>query len=187
MSLLDEHEKAQPTNWRNDGRGFQKELEATMEAYRVKGIAKITKVDPPVRVFFKDRKQIVVFLKNPHLDYVGTWTARHGRMIAIEAKASDSHRLGFNSSGGLNSEQWASMKAWRHAGAAAALLWRNKAEVRLYTPEMLLSAEKLEAKSVQFESGIPVKQGVGMILWDFLAVLESQIWPVNPAADNLLV
>ena len=174
--MLSEHERAQRTNWKNDGRGFQDELKLTAEGYRRAGIAKLEKVDPPTRMVGGGEFRKVIFLANPFLDYVGVWTAHHGRALFIEAKSVEVGRLKINTSGGVSTTQWAAMMGWRRAGAACAVLWRRKGEVRLWTPEMLLEAEATGDKSVVFETGLLVRQGKGTLIWDFLSVLEAAIW-----------
>jgi hypothetical protein len=174
--LLAEHESAMRTNWRNDGRGFQDELKRTAEHYRRQGIAKLEKADPPTRLVGGGKFRKVIFLANPFLDFVGVWTAHHGRALFIEAKSHESGRLPINTSGGVSTTQWAALMAWRAAGAATAVLWRKAGEVRLWTPEMLLAEEALGHKSLVFEPGLLVRQGQGPLIWDFLPVLEAAIW-----------
>lgn len=164
------------TNWRNDGRGFQAEIAMTTQTYRARGIATIAKTDPPTRVVGGGLGRRIIYMENPWLDYLGVWTAHHGRALLIEAKAVDG-RLPFKASGGLSETQWIAMKAWRRAGAACCLLWRQKGRVCLYTPERLAEADAREDLSLCFEDGLPVPQGEGMAIWDFLPVLENAIWP----------
>lgn len=165
------------TNFLNDGRGFQSEIIATSQGYRNAGIATLAKVDPPVRVLGGGKFRKVIFMANPFCDFHGAWTAHHGRSLCIEAKAIDEGRLSVGGSGKFTESQWTAMKAWRRAGAACAVLWRRKGEVRLFTAERLLEEERLGSKSVVFDSGLPVGRGMGTIIWDFLPVLEAQIWP----------
>lgn len=181
--MLDEHESVMRTNATNDGRGFQKEIEFTAGGYNSRNVASFRKVDPPVRIIWpyeakQGRKvQRVIFQPNPWLDFVGTWTARGGRMLLIEAKSTSTHRLAFNNTNGLTSVQWTNMKSWRIAGAASALIWRWNGKVVLFTPEMLRSVEGSGAKSLVFENGLPVPAGEGAIIWDFLPVLANALWP----------
>jgi hypothetical protein len=174
--VLDEAEHAVRTNWKNDGRGFQAELVMTCEAYLKRGTAKIVKVDPPTRVVGGGAARKVIFMHNPFLDFVGCWEAHHGRAIMIEAKAHDSGRLGIDAGGGLTSTQWSSLRSWRKAGAVCCVLWRRKAEVRLFLPEKIQDELDSGGRSLTFESGLPVAQGAGEVIWDFLSVLEKAIW-----------
>jgi hypothetical protein len=99
--LLDQDEAAMTrTNWRNDGRGFQKEIEQTCGAYQNRRAATLRKVDPPTRVIGTAAARRVIFRPNPFLDFAGSWTARHGRAIFVEAKSTSTHRLPFARSGG---------------------------------------------------------------------------------------
>jgi hypothetical protein len=69
------------------------------------------------------------------------------------------------------------MLRWRRAKAAAALVWQYAGKVTLWTPEMLLERQTAAAKSLIFEEGLIVPQGTGMVIWDYLSVLEQQLWP----------
>ena len=174
--VLNEMDRPLRTNFKNDGRGFQSEIAATAEAYERLGIARLQKVDPPVRVFWKAGRQQVIFLANPWLDFAGTWTAHHGRALFVEAKSIESGRLKIDADGGLSPTQWSAMKSWRRAGAACCVLWRKAGEVRLYTPEMIQAALADGDKSLVFQAGIAVPQGQGMVIWDYLSVLESELF-----------
>lgn len=165
-------------NAANDGRSFQKELETTAGAYQAKRQCVLRKVDPPVRVIWVPDKltgksiQRVIFQQNPHLDYVGSYTAKGGRMLAIEAKSTSNHLLRFNADVGFKSSQWAAMKSWHWSGAITFMLWQYAGKVCLWTPDMLISTEASGAKSLRHEEGLKVERGMGTIIWDFLATLE---------------
>lgn len=182
-NILDEHEKASRSNYGNDGRSFQKEIERTCGGYQSRRAATIRKVDPPTRLIGTGANRKVIFLANPFLDFVGTWTARHGRAIVLECKSTQTHRLPFRRSGGLTDEQLGTIKTWRHAGAAVALLWRWNERVALFTPEQLVAFEAAAVKSLLHESGVLVPRGEGNVVWDFLAVLERLLWPQTANAS----
>lgn len=165
------------TNWQNDGRAFQKELEMTAGGYQSRRIATLRKVDPPTRIVGGRESRRVIFLANPFPDFVGAWTARSGRAIFVEAKSTKTHLLAFNGDNGLTAAQWGALKTWRHCSAAVALVWQWNGRVALFTAEMLLEAEARAAKSIAHENGLPVLAGPGSIIWDFLAVLERTLWP----------
>jgi penicillin-binding protein-related factor A (putative recombinase) len=175
--VLDEMDRPARTNFKNDGKGFESEIAATAEAYERAGIARLQKVDPPVRVFWKAGKQQVIFLKNPWLDFAGVFTKRGGRALFVEAKSIEVGRLKVDADGGLSSTQWSAMKSWRRAGAACCVLWRKHGEVRLYVPEMIQAALDAGDRSLVFEAGVSVPQGQGMVIWDFLSALEYVLWP----------
>ncbi len=176
-SILDQHAANTRTNRSNDGRGFQKEIELTCGGYQNRCAATLRKVDPPTRLVGTGAARRVLFMANPFLDYVGTWTARHGRAIFIECKSTSTHRLPFKRSGGLTEEQLSTMKTWRLASAATALLWQFNGRVTLWIPEDLMQAEETGAKSLVFENGRHVPNGEGKVVWDFLPVLERALWP----------
>lgn len=175
-SILDAHEGNMRSNRSNDGRSFQKEIERTCGAYHSRRVAVLRKCDPPTRLVGSGAQRRVLFMANPFLDFVGTWTTHHGRALFIECKSTGTHRLPFARSGGITAEQVSTIKTWRLAGAAAAILWRFNDGVVLITPEDLLEAERTGAKSLTYASGRYVPRGEGNVLWDFLPVLEVAIW-----------
>jgi len=177
--VLDEHEATSRTNFKNDGRGFQREVEMSAEAYKRLGLARLAKIDPPVRMIGGGSHRKVIFLANPWLDFAGVWTAHHGRALFVEVKSHESGRLPIESSGGISTTQMAAICSWRMAGAAVAVLWRRRGYVRLWTPEMIFAKKASGEKSLVFEDGHIVKQGAGTLIWDFLAILELQLWPKN--------
>lgn len=171
------------TNRKNDGREFQKEIEQTAGVYNSRRVATLKKVDTPVRIIWPPNRftgkpeQRIIQLPNPHLDYVGCWTARGARMLAIEAKSTSVHLLAFNrEDGGFKATQWAAMKSWRWSGAACALVWKFNDRVMLWTPEMLMKEQAAGAKSLKHENGVPVSVGLGSLRWDFLGTLERKLW-----------
>lgn len=176
-SLLDGHQTAARSNWKNDGRAFQKAIALTGLGYDQAMIATLAKVDPPNFIVGSGDARHVIFKANPFLDFIGVWTARNGRALLIEAKSTATHRLPFNRSGGITTEQLTTINRWRHAGAAVGVLWMWNDRVVLFLPEMLRAANTRGDKSLVHEDGIPVPRGTGRIVWDFLPVLENAIWP----------
>ncbi len=166
------------TNWRNDGRRFEKEIEITFGAYEARGIASAAKVDPPMRIFRNGDKTNMIHLANPFLDFVGVFTKRGGRALFIETKTTSKHRLAFRGGGGFSENQWNAMARWRKAGAACGIVWEFESRVVLFTPELLRVAEIAGAKSLVHSDGLPVARGEGAIIWDFLSVLEAANWPI---------
>lgn len=170
------------TNWKNDGRAFQKSIALTGLGYDQAMIATLAKVDPPNFIVGTGQLRRVIFKANPFLDFIGVWTSRHGRMLMVEAKSTATHRLPLNRSGGITTEQLATIYRWRYAGAAVAVLWIWNDRVVLFTPEMLRAANTRGDKSLVHEDGIPVPRGTGRIVWDFLPALAAAIWP--PKTDQ---
>src|SRR6187402_1485458 len=84
---------ARPKNISNNGKGFEGLISKLAQAYAARWIATLEKVEPPVRVIGFGPARKVIFLKNPFLDYVGTWTAAGGRAIFIEGKSTAEDRL----------------------------------------------------------------------------------------------
>lgn len=174
------------TNAFNDGRSFQKEIELTLSGYENRGMARMAKVDPPVRIFGGGGSRKVLFTANPWLDYAGVWTAQYGRAIFVEAKSTSSDRLPINRHGGLTESQWTAMRAWRRAGAACALLWKFDRRVALFVPEMLDEAIRAGEISVRFDEGRAVENGQGKVLWDFLSTLSDVLWPGQKKVENVV-
>ncbi len=168
------------SNHFNDGRAFQADIETTLNAYRARGRADLRKVDPPSRLVGTGSQRRVIFMANPFLDYVGAWTERHGRTVIIEAKSTQEHRLRLARDGGLTAEQCNTLARWRKAGAAAAVLWRHRGHVTLWTAERVWLEIGYGKASLVHEEGVPVLQGGGTLLVDFLPVLAAQLWPVPP-------
>jgi penicillin-binding protein-related factor A (putative recombinase) len=166
------------SNWANDGRAFQEEIELTCGAYNLAGIATIKKVDPPTRIVGSKEDRRVIFLPNPFLDYVGAWTARHSRAIFFEAKSTSEPRLKLGS-GGLTDSQINALGSWRLAAAATFVLWQHAGEVRLFTVEAIRWATSRGDRSLAFANGAPVRQGSATIIWDFLPVAAAQFWPAQ--------
>lgn len=176
-------EQAGPTrtNWKNDGRSFQKEIETTVGGYLSRRIAMLRKVDPPTRLVGTGLQRKVIFMANPFLDFVGTWTARGGRALFVECKSTQTHRLPFNSSGGLTATQWVTMKSWTLAGAVCCLVWKWNNRVVLFTPDYLKFAEARADKSLKHGNGIQVPSGQGNLTWDFLKAYDDH---ENPEKGN---
>lgn len=164
----------QNTNRNNDGRTFQALLEKIHVAYESRGIARIRKTDPPVRVMGPPNKARVVFQPNPWLDYAGSWTVNDGRMIIIEAKATVEPSLriiGEGMSGsGISHSQLVNAEAWRDAGAAVAFLWHYAGEIRIFTPAMVRAALTAR-KSLRWLDVHKIQQGAGFIVFDYLSAL----------------
>lgn len=171
-------ERPERTNRSNTGKGFESEIAATAEAYRVRGMATLRKVDPPVRVLWipdkktGERRQRVIFQRNPWPDFSGCWTANGARSLFVECKSTATHRLGLRE-GQLGPDQVAALVAWRAAGAAVCLLWQWAGAVALFTPEMILASQSAGAKSLVFADGLHVPRGEGGVIWAFLSVLEG--------------
>lgn len=165
------------TNAKNDGRRFQEEMKASAAGYLAQGVARLEKVDPPVKIIWPIDKrtgvktQRVIFMENPFVDYIGCFTTRAGQMLAIEAKSTSNHRLPFKRDGGLTETQWNAMKAWTQAGAVVGLVWQYNGNVRAFTLGMIEAWEEEGVKSLTHESGRIVLPGVAGVRWDFLACL----------------
>ncbi len=164
------------TNRHNDGRQFQSLLETIHSAYESRGIARLRKTDPPVRVMGNPAKARVVFQPNPWLDYAGTWGANNGRAIIVEAKATSEPTLRIIGEGmtgaGIKHAQLVNAEGWRDAGAAVAFLWHYNAEVRIFTPAMVRAA-LTERKSLRWIDVHKIPQGEGFIVFDYLRALYS--------------
>lgn len=167
--------------FRNTGKGFESELKRIAEIYETKKLLALEKVDPPVKVLGSGEFRKVIFLPNPFLDYVGTWTERGGRAVFLEAKSYETQRLPIGD-GGLTQKQGNKLKRWHSAGAAVGMLWECKGMVVFFSMQQIDDAFYYGRKSLQFEHGEPVQQGQGFILYDYIENLR-RAYPV-PACPN---
>lgn len=161
-------------NARNDGHGFEAQIEAVLRCYASKQQMRVKKVSQPVKVYGPPGRQRVIHLENPFLDFLGSWTERGGRMIMFEAKSTLEPKLRLGD-GGLSSTQAAELHLWDLAGAVSFLLWEHRGAVRLWHDQMI-AAQGREWRHLKFENGVEVKPGLGFVLWDFRRTM-LEIWP----------
>lgn len=158
-------------NARNDGRDFEKSIEQCCRIYREKGIARIEKVEPPVRVLGYGPSRKVIFLQSPYLDFTGTWTAAAGRSIHFEAKSTLEPTLQCGKKTKFHQGQRDALRDWHQAGAMAFLLWEMRGECRLFFHSMI-EAGLEQRKSLVFSDGLKVPAGKGFMFYDFLSVVS---------------
>lgn len=153
------------------GNAFETLLEMIHDAYKEAGRAHIEKVDPPTKVVGKGK---VIYLANPFLDYVGSWKHRNGRMIVMEAKSTQKHRLQLgNEKGGLTANQIKAMGQWHYSGALTGLLWWHDNQIKVISFETINHALMTGAKSLRWGDYPPCRRGpTANIQWDWLAELE---------------
>jgi penicillin-binding protein-related factor A (putative recombinase) len=159
------------TNWRNNGKAFEEALTRTCEYYESRRLMRVRKVDPPTIVV----KGKVIMLKNPFLDFVGTWTECNGRAIMFEAKSTSKPVLPFGSSG-VSDAQLEAMRQWQAAGAIVFVLWQHGDMTRLLTWKTFNCAETgvidKPRKHIKLTDGWIVRQGDGFALHDFRLTLK---------------
>ncbi len=176
--------KSKATNALSDGRAFQELLKRTFDSYAAQGVAYIHKTDPPVRVIGFGPARKIIFQKNPFLDFIGTWTARGGRTIVLEAKAISGTRLrlllGKGKDGkpkkgdGITEAQLRNALDWSARGALVAFLWHQDGQTRLVTPEMANAyAVASGEKSIPWLEAHKVPQGNGFALVDVLQAMAA--------------
>ncbi len=157
-------------NASNTGKGFEALLSKIFAAYEDRGIATFSKVEPPVRIIGGGPNRKIIPLRNPFLDFSGVFAANGGRAIHIEAKSTAEPRLPVGcESGGVTLNQINNAIRWKRAGAAVGVLWLHDATVKLVTTEMLMLER--DRKSIRWEEAIPIPQGPGFIIYDFLRLL----------------
>lgn len=154
-------------NAANDGRRFQEVVERTAAAYEALGALRLRKVDPPVKIAGGK----ILFMENPWPDFVGCLNDR--RMIALEAKSTSEHRLGFDGDGRLTRKQVDLLIDWGNAGAVSGVLWEFVGNGVCWVPwPALADARRDGAKSLAFaerHAAFPVEAGAGGVEWDFVA------------------
>lgn len=157
----------------NQGRWLQDEITRICEHYAQRNTARIKKVDPPSRITGTGAKRRTIYMLNPFVDFIGAWTQRAGRAIAIEAKSTAEPSLPICQDGGITKNQWDLLNEWRRAGAAVGVLWGYRTEIR-FVPFEALRAQ-LNAtppvKHVKWEHATPIPQGLGFCSFDFLVTL----------------
>lgn len=138
------------TNQKNTGKTFEHELDLLFRSLEIRKVARIRKVDPPVRVVGGGFARRTIFLPNPFLDYAGVFYSS-GRAIFVEAKSTSAHRLPIGRSGGVTEEQVESLRAWARAGAFVGVLWRYKASTVFISMKLLDACLDWGDKSLRFE------------------------------------
>lgn len=122
--------------WGARGKGFEHDIIERAKVYEAKKYLVLRKVDPPSRII----RGRVLFLANPFLDFVGSFTERGGRAIFLEAKETHEDKLGIGAkTNGITDKQLHSLRVWHHSGAIAGTLWKCPAGVYLI-PIALLDA-----------------------------------------------
>lgn len=140
-------------------------------AYERNGVATIKKVDPPTLTLGGGRR--TVLLENPWLDFAGTWTARGGRSIIIEAKHTEKPILPINRKGGITPKQWENLLMWKRAGAAVFIAWEYKRDIRVSTPELISGfLDQSQRKSMPWFACCQVDKGTGFITHDILKTCD---------------
>lgn len=168
------------TNRHNTGIGFQGMIESTARTYQASGWMRLRKVDPPTRVVGSGAARRIIYLENPFLDFIGSWTERKGRMVVIECKSTSKEKLPFDSSGGVTVAQLDSLRHWHNAGAVAFVLWEFKGQVKMVTAEFLAKCRDENRREEHFkyihweDLGEPMKQGRGLNLVDFLPEMRAR-------------
>lgn len=161
---------------------FERDIITACDAYHAAGIAKLHKVDPPLRVLhLPGGGKRVVFLKNPYLDFTGTWTARGGKAVHFECKSTDTPQLNIrqnNDGNGIKASQLAAAIQWQTAGAAVAFLWRFRGETRILTPFMV-RAQLADRQSLRWCDAHAIPQGPGFLFLDFLSVMARLTPPAS--------
>lgn len=155
----------------NQGKQLQETIAACAAYYAHRGIAKIHKVDPPCRIVGAGFKRKTIYLENPFVDFIGTWAARGGRTIALEAKSTEKPTLPVSQDGGVTAKQLAALQDWRDHGAAVGVLWEYGEDIRFVPLDAIRSQLDAGIKHVKWEHARPVPEGLGFCRFDFLAVL----------------
>lgn len=164
----------------NPGKDFEAALRQQFAVYAVRKLARVEKCDPPsaMRCVGPGRFKPVL-LPNPFLDFVGTWTARGGRMLAIEAKSTRDPRLPCPADNGIKAQQIAAMNEWKAAGAFVAVLWEyrteDSADIRIVTLDTIAQTVAKGRASIAWADAIPVPTGLPhqCITVDFLTAFNQ--------------
>lgn len=157
----------------NQGRWLQDLVTTICEDYDRRRLAKIHKVDPPMKIVGTGYARKTIFMPNPFVDYIGAWEVRAGRAIALEAKSTADPSLALCQSCGVTDKQWLALNGWRRAGAAVGILWGYRDEIRFVPFEAARAQLTTGVKHVKWEHATPVPRGLGMCVFDFLHTLAE--------------
>lgn len=157
--------RSKASNARNDGRGFEEQMSKTCAAYFHARVMRLEKCEPPARILYKPGGRDVIFLENPFLDFVGTWTERSGRAVLIEAKSTSEPRLSLG--GKLTDKQIEWLERWHLAGAAVGVVWEFVGQGARFLPVGQIVETFKMRKHVKWEEAEPIAQGRGFVLHDF--------------------
>lgn len=156
----------------NQGRALETEIEAIANAYEARNVMRISKVEPPVRLLGTGIRRKTIFLRNPFLDFVGSWTERGGRAIFLEAKSTTKPQLPLFQDGGITENQWAAILQWRNHGAATGVLWGYDGQIRFVPVPAMISQQQAGVKHIKWDNATPVPKGEGWVTWDFVHALR---------------
>lgn len=164
----------------NPGKDFESALAKQFAIYEVRKLARVCKCDPPSAMRCIGPGQFrPVLLANPFLDFVGTWTARNGRMLCLEAKTTREARLPCPADNGLKAEQIAHLREWAAAGAMVAVLWEyrteDSADIRIVTLDIIDRTAAKGRASIAWDDAISIPPGLPheCITTDFLTALNQ--------------
>lgn len=157
----------------NQGKDLQNTILRIARTYQDRNVCKIHKVDPPVRVVGFGAARKVIFMPNPFVDFIGSWTERGGRSIALEAKSTAKPTLPILQSGGITEAQYESLWSWRKSGAAVGVLWEYGQEIRFAPLEALRAQLDAGVKHLKWDNATPVPRGTGFCEFDFMQVLRA--------------
>jgi len=168
---------SQRSNRVNDGRAFEDALESIFECYAAAGVMRVRKVEPPTRIVGTGAQRKVIFLANPFLDFVGTWTQRKGAMLNIEAKSTSEPRLPINRAGGVSESQVRAIREWSLAGAYAVVFWEWEQGLKIITPAEISTAVNTGRASLKWgDCQNEVLPGTGFERWQIERTL-ARLFP----------
>lgn len=157
---------------KNRGTEFEKRLQKIHGVYSMMKVAKIEKVAPPSLVI----KGKFILMRNPFLDFAGTWTECHGRALFIEGKLTETPSIRICQAGGLSENQYSNLWAWKDAGAAVGLIWfYTEANTIKFVPlSTMASYTQQGIKSMRWEA-VPDLPPTNRCPWDYLPVLKKEL------------
>lgn len=165
---------------KNNGKPLEAAIKAVAVHYARNGEMRLEKVDPPTRIVFPKR---IVFMENPFLDFIGTWTERGGRMVCIEAKSTDGPTLTLKHKGGVTEGQINSMRLWADYGAAVGIVWAYGRDIAFVPVALVFSQLEAGVKHIKWEHACPLVPRNPMYRADFLPALR-EYFPVASATET---
>lgn len=158
---------------------FEANVKRVLEHYRQRNILRMEKVGPPARIMGGGLRRNVIFMENPFMDFVGTWTERGGRMLAIEAKSTQDGKLVMAEAGNLKDKQIEWLQRWHAAGAAVGILWEWRGTGWRFIPlGNLMAVVKTGRRHIKWDEScaIPRMSGHPQAHHDFICNLRT-IYP----------
>lgn len=151
------------------GDALEAEIELICSGYLQQGVAKIHKVDPPIKIVRRGKSAIGIPQPSPWVDWLGCWTAQGGRTVHFESKNTGQPRLPLLTKDGLKESQWDNLVKWHRAGALTGVIWGHQGRMKFISLATIAHALEQGDRSLKWRHHQLIPRGAGLVTWDFLA------------------